>query len=548
MLEVLLTSCSRPDEVDFMVLYTTQLYGNVLPWDFKEDTVNQVSVANFMSLVKEQRSIYGDKCIVLDNGNMLTRGLTNFYWRYIDTLSEPVTYKVQRYVGYDAIAMGQSDLRLTEPFLALHHDTVDCPPTICTNLFDRRTGETFFRPWVCIEREGIRIAVFSLVDEDADGWTPQLGHPSAYCKEMISCMRDQVMKMRHDCHPDLVLGLVSSPRELDELKLQEQIPGIDYVIGLELPERVNARLSAGMLRIHMSRNVKTDTYTKKPFSVSVDLSQYEIDPDFADFFRPEIEKMRTKYQEEFGNIPEEITTSYGIYSSHDYYRDLLNQANLWYSGADISLSNIANPNISVAPGPVNISKIYDLFNHENVLVTFQAKGHEVKKILESFYAQQYNQMSSPNDPLLAMLHDKKGHRMWNKDGQPYLNIPPSRFTSASGIYYTVDLRYAPGNRITIHSLKNGKVFHPDSTYTVTSNSYIASGFEYLPNLGWDKSEILSRMTDYSMPSVLYVVYKYFKECPSAYTPSFDQTCDFVPEDWWRQAKAREQQELNPTWR
>ncbi len=51
LLEVLLTSCNRPDEVDFLVLYTTQLYGNLLPWDFKNDTIEEVTAANFMTLV-----------------------------------------------------------------------------------------------------------------------------------------------------------------------------------------------------------------------------------------------------------------------------------------------------------------------------------------------------------------------------------------------------------------------------------------------------------------------------------------------------------------
>ena len=546
LLEVLLTSCNRPDEVDFLVLYTTQLYGNLLPWDFKNDTIEEVTAANFMTLVNEQRAIYGDRCIVLDVGNMHTRGLANFYWHYIDTLSEPLSFKAQRYIGYDAVAMGHSDMRLAEPFIAQHHNPAKYPPTICTNLFDRRTGETFFTPWVCLERQGIKVAIFSLVDEDADFWTPQLGHPDAECKEMIECMRTQILKLRHECKPDLVIGLVSSPRDPKELRLQEQIPGIDLVIGIDLAGSAS-RNYAGMVRMKLTRDEKTDSYSMKPFTVAVDLSQYEVDPDYTEFFADDIATIRARYKEEFGKLDDDIITSYGIYSSHDYYRDILHQAQLYYSGADISFANIANADKVIPAGSINISKIGDLFSHENVLVQFKATGQEIKNIIESFYAQQYNRMTSPQDPLLALRHDKKGHQMWNSKGQPYLNVPPARFTSCSGMYYTVDLRRTPGDRVFIHSLHNGKPYHPDSTYSVATNSYIASGFEHLPYLGWDKYEIRRRFIDFQMPNIVYVIYKYFHDCPGAYTPTKKNTCDFIPEDWWREAKSRELQNLNPTW-
>lgn len=547
LIEVLLTGCrQRPDEVDFLVLYTTQMYGNYLPWDFQRDTVKEVSLANFMSLVKEQRAIYGDRCIVLDNGNMHTRSLSNFYWRYLDTICEPLSYKAQAIVGYDAVAMGHSDLRLAEPFLAARHDTLQCPPTICTNLFDKQTGRTFMRPWVLLERDGIRIAIFALVDDDADFWTPRLGHPSAVCKDMVSSMREKVLEMRHICKPDLVIGLISSPRPLEELKIEEQIPGVDHIIGIQL-EGGDNRNMAGIVRIHMTRDEETDEYRKQKFTVTADLSQYEIDAEYAQFFDEDIQKIRACYNEEIGQLSDTLVTNYGIYSPHDYYRDLLHQSFLWYSNADISLANIANADHIIVPGPMKIRRLAELFGHENVLVSFRASGREVKQILESYYALQYNSMSSPSDPMLALRHDRKGHLRWNAEGQPYLNVPPARFTSADGIHYTVDLRRQPGDRINILNLTNGKPYHPDSLYSVVTNSYIASGLEYLTYLNWDKYEIRRRLLPTRMPSISYVIYKYFKDCPTAYTPSQPMSCDFIPEEWWRQSKSRELQILNPTW-
>lgn len=554
LLSILLTGCQSTDEMDFMILYTTQQYGNVLPWDFNSDTVNKVSLANFMSLVKEQRSIYGDRCIVLDNGNMHTRGLSNFYWRYIDTICEPFTYKAQRYIGYDAVALGYSDIRLPEVFESKRHDVTQCPPTICTNIVDSKTGEQIFRPWICFDRQGVRLAIFALVDENADGWTPELGNPDAHCEEMISSLRTNILKLHHECHPDVVIGIISTQTDLDKLNLTKQIPGLDHVIGINFNEYSEKRQNqyAGMLRLHLKRGELPNTFTKQAFTATVDLAQYEIDRDYTQFFADDIQHIRDRYKEELGYIPERIWAPYGIYSAHDHYRDILHQAHLWYSGADISLANIANDTATIEEGPVNIRRITEIFAHENLLITFKAKGQEVKDMLESFYNNQYNKLTSPNDQMLALRYDAKGHQMWDEEGHPYLKVAPARFTSGAGLYYTVDLRRNPGERITIHYLKNGKAYHPDSTYTVATNSYVASWMgdrQFFQFLNWDKDEVHSRLCSNEMPNIVYVLYKYFKDCPNAYTPpsADERSCDFIPEEWWRIAKTRERANLNPTW-
>lgn len=542
---VFLSGCQqkRPDEVDFLLLYTTQMYGNLLSWDFEDDTINDASLSNFSTLVKEQRAIYGDRLIVLDNGNLHTRGLSNIYSQYFDTVSEPLSIRAQRLIGYDAVAIGNGDMRVHELFHCERHDSATCPPVISTNLFNQKTGQHFFRPWICLERAGVRIAVFSLVDEQADFWTPRLAHPDAECHEMVESLRDQILQMRHQCKPDLVIGLVSSSRNID---LQQKISGIDLVINNG--DESLSRTQAGKILISMTRDEQTGKYKSSHISVTIDLQQYETDPEYDSYFEKDVQDMRAEYNKNIGSLDDSIYTSYGLCSSHDYYRDILHQAQFWsVKDADVSLANIANPGVVIGSGAVNMVKICQIFNHENILVRVMMKGHELKKILEDFYGQQYNTMTSPNDRLMATLHDAKGHVRWKPNGVPYLNIPPSHFTSAAGMYYTIDLRHKPGDRIKIERFNNGRVFHPDSTYMLISNSYMASLFHTLPSLGWKQDEVKKRLVyDCKMPNMKYVLYKYFNEAPNAYTPSEQQPCDFLPIEWWRQAKARANSIYNPT--
>ena len=543
----MMLSCSqqyRPDEAEFSVLYTTQMYGNLLAWSMQHDTINPVSLANFSSLVKEQRELYGDHCIVLDNGNLLTRRPINFVSLCIDTVSEPIAYQVQRFIGYDAVAVGNSDLRVAELFYARHHDTISTPPVICANLYNDVTGQHFFRPWICIERQGIRFAIFSLVDEEGDSWIARIAHPDASCKEMSASIISQYMEMRRQCNPDVIIGMVNSPRQLH---LMQQLPHLDYVIEQEYGPGIDNRSHAGMIRFTLTKDDETNTYTKQIRTTVIDLSQYEIDPAFDEHFAPAVSEMRKFYYEQFGYLHDTIRASEGLYTPYDNYRDILNQAQLWYSGADVSLTNIANYDCQLMPGPMDLRKIIDIFNHENVMVQFIVRGYELKRLLESYSALQFATMKSADDPLLALRLDKKGHQMWNVSGQPYLKGIPALYTTTTGVHYTMDLRRQPGDRISIGRFSNGRSFHPDSLYTVVTSSFLASRLHELEFLDWSPTDIRRHRVEDDCPNIQYVLYKYFKEYPGAYTPDTTRYVSIEPVSWWRNAMQREQQSLHPTW-
>jgi 2',3'-cyclic-nucleotide 2'-phosphodiesterase/3'-nucleotidase len=67
-----LVSCQN-NEIDISIIYTTDVFGFIYPYDYQTDNNSRTSLAHFMTLVKEQRQIYGDDhCLVLDNGNKAT--------------------------------------------------------------------------------------------------------------------------------------------------------------------------------------------------------------------------------------------------------------------------------------------------------------------------------------------------------------------------------------------------------------------------------------------------------------------------------------------
>ena len=139
-----LVSCQN-NEIDISIIYTTDVFGFIYPYDYQTDNNSRTSLAHFMTLVKEQRQIYGDDhCLVLDNGNKATGQSSSFYYNFVDTKNEPICYKAERMINYDACGVGFRD---TEISSFIHHSRYSPerqPPYICANLIDIKTGKPLF--------------------------------------------------------------------------------------------------------------------------------------------------------------------------------------------------------------------------------------------------------------------------------------------------------------------------------------------------------------------------------------------------------------------
>ena len=64
---VLFFGCkTKPEEAEITILYTTDLHGAVLPYDFNKDKEATISLANVKTYVDEQRANNKDGIFLLD--------------------------------------------------------------------------------------------------------------------------------------------------------------------------------------------------------------------------------------------------------------------------------------------------------------------------------------------------------------------------------------------------------------------------------------------------------------------------------------------------
>ena len=145
-------------EVKLKVVQTSDIHGNYYPYDFIRRREATGSLARVHALVQKEREAYGKNLILLDNGDILQGQPTAYYYNYIDTVAPHLAAEMMNFMGYNAGNMGNHDVETGRT--VFDRWAGDCRfPILGANIVDTATGETHFKPYEVLERDGVKIVV-----------------------------------------------------------------------------------------------------------------------------------------------------------------------------------------------------------------------------------------------------------------------------------------------------------------------------------------------------------------------------------------------------
>ena len=168
-------------------------------------------------------------------------------------------------------------------------------------------------------------------------------------------------------------------------------------------------------------------------------------------------------------------------------------------------------------------------------------GKEIKGFLEFSYSDWFNQMTGPDDNLIAFKKDDAGKLAWSQRSNSYeTKVRYYQYDSAAGIIYTVDVSKPIGERITITSMADGTPFDLTKQYKVAINSYRATGGggHLLKGAGIPKEDLTKRMLSSTVKDLRYFLMKWIEQ-QKVVTPEALGNWKVVPADWWEKAKERD---------
>ena len=225
--------------VRLRVVETSDVHGCFFPYDFVERKPLKGTLARVNTYVNRLRKEYGDRLLLLENGDIL-QGQPTCYWsNYVETSREIIAAQVVNYMGYDVEAFGNHDVETGHQVYDKWVSELRCP-VVGANIVDKLTGQPYVKPYIILERDGVKIAIIGLITPTIASWLNERLWSGLEFQEMVSCAQKWMQVVREKEKPDLVIGLFHSGKEggltlpggLEEdasARVAREVPGFDII-------------------------------------------------------------------------------------------------------------------------------------------------------------------------------------------------------------------------------------------------------------------------------------------------------------------------------
>jgi 2',3'-cyclic-nucleotide 2'-phosphodiesterase / 3'-nucleotidase len=440
---------------------------------------------------------------------------------------------------------------------------------LAANAVDKKSGKPYFKPYVIIEKDGLKIAVFGLITPAIPTWLPEELYSGMEFRDMVSTAKLWMPVILNE-KPDLVVGLFHSGWDNKEIEVKGEndlfengsaavaynVPGFDIIFNGHDHKQANEKFvnAAGDTLLILNGGSHSELLAQADVTFSdkkvngkrvkylkgslLSVSEYKPDTAFINKFRKQ-DATITEY------VNREIATSDETISSRDSYFgssafiDMIHNIQLKITGADISFAAPLSFDVQISKGSVTVGDMFKLYRFENMLYTVSMTGEEIRKYLEYSYSGWLNTMKSQTDPLLKLRTGKDGKPVIT-NGKGWLKNQAYNFDSAAGIDYIVDVSKSEGNRIKISGFSDGRKFENNKMYKVAVNSYRGNGGggHFTEGAGIGKEELRSRILTSTDRDLRYYILKSIEE-QKVIKPVALNNWKISPESWVKSARARE---------
>lgn len=546
--------------MELRVVETSDVHGSFFPYDFLNRRPKAGSMARVSSYVNSLRKQYGDRLLLLDNGDILQGQPLSYFSNYIDTTDMNIAAQVINYMRYDAETIGNHDVEPGHQVYDKWVGEVNCP-VLGANVIDTRSGQPYLKPYVMLNRGGVRIAVLGMLTPAIPNWLSQDIWSGLRFDEMVATARHWMKVIREEEKADVVIGLFHSGKaggivtpqyEEDASEhVARDVPGFDLVLfghdhtrhndivvnsagkRVVCLDPANNAMSVADATIHLSQEKGQWTVDSVAGSVNSVTSQ-PIDEAYQQHFNAYINKVNDFTNQQIGTFKHTLRTA-DSYFGNSAFSDLILNLQLQITGVDIAFNAPLTFNDSIKAGPVYMSDMFKLYKYENKLYVMRLTGEEIRKHLEMSYDLWFNTMKSPDDHLL--LIDRQTYGDAQRMGFKNFSF---NFDSAAGIDYTVDVTKPNGQKVTILRMSNGQPFDEKRWYKVAINSYRGNGGGELltKGAGIPKDSLKSRIVWQSDRDQRYYLMQEIKRL-KVLDPKPNHNWKVIPETWTQPAAKRD---------
>lgn len=472
------------------ILHTSDLHGQVLPYDDTREKPAPGSLARVSAAVHKIRSEVDHPVLLLDSGDTLQGTPHEEYFNVRKAEISPTILAMNR-IGYEAMSVGNHEFNFGLGPLRRAEKAADFP-FLSGNIATVDTGEPAFPPYIVREAGPVRIGILGLTTPNVPGWEEPENYRGLRFEPIAAAAERGVQKLRAEEGCDLIIVLAHTGFEVD-LETGEgnqtayenfgsrltAVAGIDLLLTGHAHDNISPRELGGVVvsqpssrgrvltRIDLEmRRDETGWQLGQWRGKNLDLRSSEIDEVFVGAFADQRAEVLNLLAEPLTEV-DRVVSVRGCRLQDCAALDLIHEVQLRASGADISLASLLTDSTpDLQPGSVHRRWVRSLYVYPNTLRAVSVSGAELKDIIEHA-ARYYDGVRCSETGPCTVLVDPDVRR-YNVD-------------TLQGVNYRLDPTRAEGDRI-VGLSKNGKPVDLHERFTLVCNNYRAAGGGGFPHL------------------------------------------------------------------
>jgi 2',3'-cyclic-nucleotide 2'-phosphodiesterase (5'-nucleotidase family) len=369
------------------ILHTNDMHASFMPHEaLWVRTSPKPMVGGFAELafVADSLKRSAGPVLMLDAGDVMTGNpITERMYR---NASGGALFDMMNMIGYDAWCPGNHDFDISQANLRAL-TAIARFPTLCANVVDDQGAYPVGnRPWVVLERGGLRIGVIGLMSQELYSLVNQNNLTGIRVLPPAATVQRFIDEL--DPKTDLLVALTHEGVQEDSV-LATETTGLDIIVGghshtrLRTPKLVNGVIivqtgsnaeNLGALKI-TAENDRVTAYDgqliplwaqgKRPPSALTAL---------ADSFQAEIDK---EYSEVIATLAEGWHRADGQSGVGTFIAEAQRTA----AGADVAFMNNYGIRRDVPAGPLTKKALFEVLPFRNILTTFQLSGRELRAVM-----------------------------------------------------------------------------------------------------------------------------------------------------------------------
>jgi len=550
--------------VELKIIETSDVHGHFFPYDFIEKTPIKGSLSRVNTYVSRQREKFGDNLLLIDNGDILQGQPVNYWSNFVDVDHENVAARVVNYMGYTAQTVGNHDIETGHAVYDKWIREVRCP-ALGANIVDEKSRQPYVKPYVVVERQGVRIAILGMITPTISSWLSRNIWSGLEFTEMVSTARYWVDRIKANEDADLIVGLFHSGwsggicadglEEDATERVAKEVDGFDIIFFGHDHQRHNFIVDGPkgtrvvcldpscyaeyVAEATITLELKGDEIVRRDIKGQlVSVADEATDEQMVSHFDADIQAVKEYVDRRIGRMGRAMTTR-DCYFGPSSFTDFIHSLQLSLTDAEISFNAPLSFNTTIEEGEITVADMFKLYRFENNLCVVKMRGDEVRKHLEESYDRWVNTMQRADDHLLLLESATKDDQQRTGFKNYTFN-----FDSAAGIDYEVDVTKPNGKKVTILKMSDGTPFDSNRWYRVVMNSYRANGGGELltKGAGIDQDSLESRIVYRSERDLRYYLMQEI-ERRGEVVPQVGNNWRFVPEKWTRPAAKRDRMSL-----